>query len=227
MRHVAVVLALGTAVVCTPAQADTARDILVNAAFASRDRATALARVGQAIGAADAALKRNPRDLDARLQHALAISYRGKLNRSRGDVVAARREIEAVVAANPRDPEAQMALGAWHFAAIIELGPMIARTVLGARRAAGDEALGHALALDRDRASIPALASLQRIQLNPSDIVGARQLAETAIRSGTSTSFDRLMQRQAATLLGILRAGNGKAAAAAAKLLMPFGRVTD
>jgi hypothetical protein len=33
------------------------------------------------------------------------------------------------------------------------------------------------------------------------------------------------MQRQAATLLVSLRKGNGKAAAAVAKLLLPFGRV--
>jgi len=35
------------------------------------------------------------------------------------------------------------------------------------------------------------------------------------------------MQKQVAILLPILREGNGKAAAAAAKLLMPFGRVTN
>jgi hypothetical protein len=227
MRHAAIVLGLCAAAVCSPAQADPARDILVSAAFGTRDKAAALVRVRQAIATADAELKRDPRDENARLQRALGISYRGKLSRSRADVLAARREFEAIVAADPRNPEAQMALGAWHLAAIIEFGPMIARTVLGARTATGNQALDKALVLGRDRASIPALASLQRIQIDPGDVAGARRLAEVAVKAGASTSFDRLMQKQAAALLTVLRSGNGKAAAAAAKLLMPFGRVAD
>jgi len=225
MKLAAPVIAMCSMAVCTPAHADTARDILVSAAFGARDKGAALARVGQAIGVADAALKRDPHDENARLQRALAISYRGKLNRSRADVMAARREFEAIVAADPRNPEAQMALGAWHLAGVIELGSMIARTVLGARTATGNQAIDKALALGRDRASIPALASLQRIQLDPADVDGARRLAEVALKAGAPTSFDRLMQKQAATLLNVLHTGNGKAAAAAAKLLMPFGRV--
>jgi len=227
MRHAVTVLAICSAAICTPAHADTSRDILVSAAFGTRDKATALTRVNQAVATADAALKRNPGDENARLQRALAISYRGKLSRSRADVLTARREFEAIVAADPRNPEAQMALGAWHLAAIIEFGPLMARTVLGARTAAGNQALDRALALGRDRASIPALASLQRIQINPSDVTGARRLAEVAIKADATTSFDRLMQKQAAILLPSLRDGNGKAAAATAKLLMPFGRIAD
>lgn len=227
MRHAALVLGVCAALVCSPAQADTARDLLVSAAFGTHDKGIALNRVGQAIAFTDAAIRRDPGDENARLQHALGLSYRGKLMRKRADVLAARRELEAVVAADPRNAEAQMALGAWHLAAIIEFGPMLARTVLGARSATGNQAWDRALALGRDRASIPALASLQRIQLDPSDVAGARQLAEAAVKAGGPTSFDRLMQRQAAALLPLLRAGNGKAAAAMAKLLMPFGRVGD
>jgi hypothetical protein len=120
-----------------------------------------------------------------------------------------------------------MALGAWHLAGVIEFGPMLARTVLGARTAVGNQAFERALAMDKDRASIPALASLQRIQIDPSDVAGSRRLAEEAQRTGASTSFDRLMQKQAATLLTVLRTGNGKLAAATAKLLMPFGRIAN
>lgn len=227
MRYVATAFAFLAAAASVPAHADAARDILIRAAFSTRDKASALAGVNQAVATADAAIRHNPRDLDAKLQRALAISYRGKLSRSRSDVVAARREFEAVVAADPRNPEAQMALGAWHLAGIIEFGPMLARTVLGARTAAGNQAYARALAMDNDRASIPALASLQRIQVDPSDIAGASRLAEESLRAGASTSFDRIMQKQAATLLSVLRKGNGKIAAATAKLLMPFGRVAS
>jgi tetratricopeptide (TPR) repeat protein len=215
---------LATVAIVSPAQAQNARDILMDAAYASPDKTTAQARIGRAIAAADAALKRNPRDHEARLQRALAISYRGKLTRTRADLIAARRDFEAVVAAEPRNPEAQLALAGWHLGAVIELGPMMARTVLGARKATGIQALDRALALGADRASIVAMASLFRIQLDHSDIAGARRLAEAATRAGGSTAFDRLMQKQAATLLVSLRKGNGKASAAAAERLMPFGR---
>jgi hypothetical protein len=227
MRYVPTALAFLAAVAPMSAYADSARDVLIRAAFTTRDKASALTGVNQAVAAADAAIRHDPRDLDARLQRALAISYRGKLSRSRTDVVAARRDIEAIVAADPRNPEAQMALGAWHLAAIIEFGPMLARTVLGARTAVGNQAYARALAMDNGHASIPALASLQRIQVDPSDIAGATRLAEESLRAGANTSFDRLMQKQAATLLTVLRKGNGKIAAATAKLLMPFGRVAN
>jgi hypothetical protein len=215
---------LATVAIISPAQAQNARDILMDAAYASPDKATAEARIGRAITAADAALKRNPRDHEARLQRALAISYRGKLTRTRADLITARRDFEAVVAAEPRNPEAQLALAGWHLGAVIELGPMMARTVLGARKATGVQALDRSLALGADRASIAAMASLFRIQLDHNDIAGARRLAEAATRAGAGTAFDRLMQKQAAALLVSLRKGNGKASAATAERLMPFGR---
>ena len=225
MRHVGVIVGLSLVAVSGQVHAESARDILMNAAYSARDKASALAGINQALASAQAAMKRDPRDQNARLQRGLAISYRGKLTRTRADVLAARRDFEAVVAADPRNPEAQMALAGWHLGSVIELGPMMARTVLGARKAAGEQALTRSLALGGDRASIPALASLQHIQLDPSDLAGTRRLAESAMKANANTPFDRLMQKQAAALLVVLRGGNGKAAAAAAESLMPFGRV--
>lgn len=225
MKHAAALVGICSAIICTPAHADTARDILVSAAFGTREKAVALARIGQAMAWADASLKRNPGDGNARLQRALAISYRGKLNRSRSDVIAARREFEALVVADPKNPETHLALAGWHLAAVIELGPLMARTVLGARAASGNAALARALALGSNHASVPALACLQRIQIDPGDVAGAKRLAEAAMSATADNGFDRLMQRQAAALLVSLRKGNGKAAASLAKLLMPFGRI--
>jgi len=213
------------AVSCNSAQAQSARDILTSAAFTPSNATTALTRINQALAAADAAIAQNPRDQNARLQRALAISYRGKLTRSRADLVAARRGFEAAVAADPRNPEAHMALAGWHLGIVIELGPLVARTMLGARTATGLAALDRSLALGGDRAAIASLASLQRIQIDPADIAGARRLAELAAAADASTPFDRIMQRQATVLVASLRGGNGRTAAATAKLLMPFGRV--
>jgi hypothetical protein len=155
----------------------------------------------------------------------LAFSYRGKLKRSRPDLLMARKEFEALVASDPGDPEAQMALGGWHLGAIIELGPLVARTALGARKAPGLQALSRAVHLGGGRALFPAFAALTQIELNPSDVDTAKRFAETAVRARVASPIDRIMQRQAQKLLQNLNAESGRTAAKAAKLLLPFGQV--
>lgn len=211
--------------ISAPAMAQSPRDLLTKAAFSSPNKATALAQITQAIRGADAVLARDPGNHEAKLQRAIAIGYRGKLNRSRSDVAAARKGFEAAVAANPRDPEAHAALGGWHVSAVEELGSLIARTGLGARKAAGIASLDRAIALGGNRAFFPAYASLARIQIEPSNIPVARALAERALKSRAITAIDRIMQQRAAAILTPLKAGNGKAAAALADRLMPFGRL--
>jgi len=213
------------ACVATPATAQSAREMLVTAAFSVQERAGALARVAAALVSAEAVLLRNPQDREARMQRALAIGYRGKLKRGRSDVQAARQQFETLVATNPRDAEAQMALAGWHLGAIVELGPLMARTALGARKERGLKALDAALAAGGGRAVFPAFASFNRIQLDPGDVAGARVLAEAAVRGRVARPEDAIMKRYAAQVLPLLRSGNGKAAAAMADKLMPFGRV--
>ena len=209
--------------IAVPAYAQSARDHLVTAAFSARDKPSALASVTAALASADATLARDPANREARLQRALATGYRGKLRRNRADVQAARRQFEALVASNPRDAEAQMALGGWHLGSIIELGSLIARTGLGARKEQGFQAMVASLGAGGGRAIFPAYACLTRILIDPSDIAGARALAESAVGGRVARPEDRIMQRNAATLLPLLRPGNGKAAAALAHKLMPFG----
>jgi hypothetical protein len=225
MRYRALALPLLLALAAVPAASETARDLLTSAAFTPSDKATALARIGLAIKSAEAAAARNPGDKEARLEQAMAISYRGKLTRSRADVIAARRGFEAAVASDPRNAEAHMALAGWHLGVVIDLGPFMARTLLGARTVTGLQELDRSLALGGDRAFFPAVASLHRIQVDPSDVATARRLAQAALAASAPTPIDRLMQKQAAILLPLLRPGNGKLAAQTAKLLLPFGRV--
>lgn len=215
------------ALVAAPAAAQTPREMLVSAAFSARDAASALAQVEAARKAAEAQLARDPASYEARLQRAIAIGYRAKLKRSPGDARTARRAFEALAAANPRDPEAQLALGGWHLLAIIELGPLLAGTILGARRAAGMQALNRSIAMSGGRALFPGYAGLTLIQLDPGDVAAARRLAEAAASGRTPTNADRIMQRHARALLVPLRADDGKAAAALAKMLMPFGRLAS
>src|SRR5581483_9243236 len=175
----------------------------------ARDKPTALARINSALQAADALLARNPADYEAKLQHAVAISYRGKLTRSRSDLVAAREAFERLVAAQPRDAEAEMALAGWNLGAVIELGPFMARTALGARRATGLQALDRSVAFGGGRPLFPAFASLTLIQLDPGDVDRSRRLAEAAVHDTATSPIDRIMQHQAAALIPLLRAGNG------------------
>ena len=217
---------LAVMAIAAPAPAATgAADILIVAAYNTPDKATALARIDRALKAAEAALARNPKDKDARLHRALAISYRGKLAKSRNDLMASRREFEAIVAADPQNAEAQLALAGWHLAAINAVGPMLARSMLGARKSVGLQALDRALALGGSRALFPAFAGLTRIQLEPGEVAVAKRLAEAAMKAATPSTIDKVMQRNAAAMLKTLGTEGGQAAAKQARLLAPFGRV--
>jgi hypothetical protein len=81
------------------------------------------------------------------------------------------------------------------------------------------------VALGSGRPLFPAFASLTRIQLDPNDIDRSRRLAEAALRAPATSPIDRVMQRQAAALIPLLRPGNRKAAAKAATRLLPFGEL--
>jgi hypothetical protein len=225
MRHCFSLAIAAALLVSTPAAAQNPRDLLLSAAFTARDKPTALARVTAALKASEAMLARNPRDRQAQLQRAIAIGYRGKLTKNPGDAKTARRAFESLAASNPGDAEAQLALGGWHLQCIMEVGSLVARTVLGARKPVGLQALDRAIARADGRALFPAYVSLIRIQLDSNDVAGARRFAEAALKARVETPEDRVMQQAAAALLVPLRAGNGKAAAALAEKLKPFGRL--
>ncbi|MET0268908.1 MAG: hypothetical protein ABW173_00650 [Sphingomonas sp.] len=193
------------------------------AAFQARDKSAALAQIAQAQAQAEAELRAKPGDREATLVRAMAIGYRAKLTRSKADAVQARRLFEALAASDPRDPQAQMVIAGWHLDSIADVGRMLAGAVLGAKSATGLAALDRSVALGgASHATYPAIASLMRIRLDPSDVARARQLAETAARAPVVTPLDRIMQRNANALLVPLRAGNGKAASALAVKLLPF-----
>lgn len=220
---IAACVALSITASAQTSRAQSPREILMSAAFNTPAKPAALAKVGAAIQASSAILAQSPGDREAKLQHGIAVGYRGQLKRGLPDVQAARRTFDALAVSYPRDAEIQMALAGWHLGAIIEIGPLMART-LGARRASGLQALDRSVALGGGRAFFPAYASMLRIRLNPKDIAGAQKLAEAAVKASAPTPVDRLTQKQAASLLTSLRAGNGKASAALAKKMMPFGK---
>jgi len=212
------------ALAAAPAMAASPRDILTNAAFVTRDKATALAQLSQAEAGANAVLARAPGDREAQLTKAMVIGYRAKLNRSRADAVEARKRFDAIAAASPRDPEAQAIVAGWHIDAVSELGGFVAGAALGAKKATGLAALDRSVALGGNRALFPGLAALLRLSLDGSD-PQARGLAEAALKGTTPAAVDRVVQRSMTPLLVAIRAGNAKATQTLAKQSLPFGRV--
>jgi len=217
---------LAALAVPVPAGAATPRETLMQAAFETTGRAEALARIDAAAASADALLARSPGDREARLQRALATGYRGKLTRSRGLALEARRTFEALAASAPRDPDIQLAIAGWHASAIVDLGAMMARTAVGARRAEAIAGLDRAVAFGRGHAAFPAMAALFRIAIDTDDVAAATALAEAALHAPAPDAFDRLMRQRAAAILPLLRSGNGARAAALARTLLPFARVS-
>ncbi|GAA3261698.1 hypothetical protein GCM10020258_25180 [Sphingomonas yabuuchiae] len=159
-------LAAGLAM-AAPARAQSARELLTQASFGDSDEASALRRVSSAYTVAANALKRTPDDHESLLMRATALGYRAKLTGNRSDAIAARRQFEALVAQNPRDAEAQLALGAWHIGAVKKLGAIVGRAALGAQRSVGFASLDRAIALGGDRALFPGLSALLRLELDP------------------------------------------------------------
>lgn len=209
----------------TQAMAETPRDILTTAAFKTDDKTRALQLIGDALTAADRALSVRPGDREAALQRGVAIGYRGKLTHSRTDVRASLDVFQKLSAQNPRDPEVQMAIAAWHLGAVDELGGFLARTALGAKKDQGLSALSRAVDLGGNRAFYPGLAALMQIRSDYSSVAATRRFAEAAAAGQTPTPLDAILKRAAISMLPALRANDGKAAAALALKLLPFGKL--
>ncbi|TCM34506.1 hypothetical protein EDF59_11766 [Novosphingobium sp. ST904] len=226
---IAVSAMTGLSALAAPAavMADTPRELLTAAAFQAPDKARALALIGQAITASDKILAARPGDHEATLQRGVAIGYRAKLTRSRSDARTSLGIFERLAAQNPRDAEAQMVIAGWHLDAIDQLGGLVARTALGAKTQAGETALSRAVALGGDRAFYPGLAALMQIRKDHGQVAQARRWAEDAATAPTPTPLDTLMKRAALAILPALRKGDGKSAAATARKLLPFGKLTD
>jgi hypothetical protein len=207
------------------ASAATPRELLLRAAFVARDKTQALGFIGDALVDTRTMLATNANDREAKLQQALAIGYRGQINRSLTDAKAARGALEALAAADPRNPETETALAGWHLTAVGDLGGFLARSVLGASKATGLATLDRAVALGGNRAFFPAYAALIRIRIDPSDTATPLALAQRAVAAAAPSPLDRVLQGAVQKLIVPLKAGDGSGAATLAKQLLPFGQL--
>ncbi len=218
-------LAFVLASVASPAlAAPTPRELLVQASFVDRDKALAVDRVNAAATATEAMMRATPADREAEMVHAMAVCYRAKLAHSRADALAGRKLLEQVLAKDPRNAEATLALGAWHVGAVYNLGSLMARAALGARKQVGLDALDRSVALGGGRRFFTGVAGLLRLELDPADPRG-RALAERAAQGQAVVPLDRIMQRAAVAILASVRAGDAARTQALASDLLPFGRL--
>lgn len=218
-------LILGAALVCAAAApaAATPRDALAHAAFATADKASALAQIQAVSRETDLVLSKQPNNREAQLIHAMATGYEAKLTRSRTMAIASRALFEGLAARDPRDPEALAAIGSWHVDAVASLGGFLAKAALGANKAVGLAALDRAVALGGNRALFAGVAALLRLQLDPTD-KRAIALCQAAARGSTPTALDVQMQRNAALVVKKLNGGSAAEIKALARQLMPLGR---
>ncbi len=223
MRTMKVWAAFAVATIASAAPAESPREMLVDAAFHDTDKAVALARVDRARAGATALLARNADDQDAAMVQATALGYRAKLTGNRGEAVAARKQFEGLVARFPRNPEASVALGAWHVGVIARFGRIVGRAAVGAQKGVGLASLDRAVKLGGDRAMFLGLAGLLRVQLDAGDAHGVR-LTEAAARGSTPTVIDRQFQRAASAVAALLHRGDRKGAQKLADRLLPLGQ---
>ncbi|MES2494904.1 MAG: hypothetical protein V4618_02205 [Pseudomonadota bacterium] len=207
-----------------PVHAATPRQILAEAAFQTRDKATALAQIAEAERGALALLARDPANGDIAFVRAMALGYKAKLTRNRGDAIEARRLFEGLAAADPRDAEAAAAVGTWHLDSVVDLGGMVASMAIGAKKATGFALMDRAVTLGGNRAMYPGLAALLRLAIDADDARG-RALAQKASTAGIAQPLDRVFQRNAVAILASLKAGDRKATQKLARQLLPFGRL--
>lgn len=224
MRLAATVVIAASVAAPVSAEVPNGREALTQTAFFARDKASALAQIASVEAAAVATLARSPADADALMTRAMATSYRAKLTRSRADALSARDQFEAIARRNPRDAEAQAALGAWHLNAVVSLGTLMARGALGARKADGLESLDRAIALGGERALFPALEGMLQLAIDGTD-AGAAALLARAAKGSTPTPLDRILQRHAVQLAAVVQGGDAKLIQALAKRLLPLGQI--
>ena len=227
MRNLACLTPLIVAAIVLPAPsiaAATPRETLVQAAFATSDKAAALALINDALGKLQATLAQSPGDREARIQQGIGLGYRGQLTRSLGDARKSRDQLTALVQQYPNDPETQISLGGWHMSVIADLGGFFGGTALGASRKSGLAALDRAVALGGNHAFYPGYAGLIRLHADPKDAT-APALLDRAANAGVTTELDRILQAAAKRASARLHAGDTAGAAAIAKQTLPFGRV--
>jgi hypothetical protein len=117
----------------------------------------------------------------------------------------ARAALDAAVAAEPSNPHAVSALGAWHVEVVKGAGPFLGRTLYGATLGAAMPLFDRAVKLAPGDAGVRYQIALALAALDP-DANRARIAAEldAAVRGDAATAYDKALQARAAELKTLL-----------------------
>ncbi len=120
---------------------------LAIAGYQTTDTTRALAIVTAAESDFDKALARDPANVPAQLQKAVAIAYRAQLTRGIGLAKETRRRFETIRTAHPDNSLVWGALGGWHGGAVATVGSFLAGSALGAKKSEMERCYAQALKL--------------------------------------------------------------------------------
>ncbi len=201
------------------------RATLITASFETTDRTKAKAQVDAADHDFDAALAKDPQNLEAALMKAQAVGYRGKLAKSPGLAKETRTRMEAVLQRDPSYALAWASIAGWHAGAISTLGKFLAGTLLGASSKTAIADFETALAKDPKSPVHPTFYGLTLLDLGTENSPRATQLLETAQRLPARDAYEGLLKRATAEVLPLLRNGDVKGAQTLARRLLPFGKL--
>ncbi len=190
----------------------SARSTLAHYAYV--DRAAATPEIFTAAnGLADQALKLDPRNVEAHLQAAVALGYRGRMTSPpqahfAGYAKDARSHIQAALDLEPENPWAHAMLGAWNMEIVRKGGRFMARTMYGAKLDEGIRLYRRALELDPKNPVLQyefglALAA----QESKKYAADATRQVQTALALPPKNAFERLAKARAQLLLNALNSG--------------------
>jgi tetratricopeptide (TPR) repeat protein len=203
-----------------------ARATLAIAAYQSRDRASAETLLDQALADAKRARAKAPGHIEGLLQNAIALGYRAKLRQSPGIAKEAKALMEEARKRAPNNGFALAALAGWNGEAVADLGSLIARTVLGARK---DESLRYYEAALKADPQSPTIATFYAFTLLRLDAkaYGARagQLLTRAVALPPRDGFEALLIGQARSVLEAQQANKPRDVARLLGRYQPFGLI--
>lgn len=196
---------------------------IAGATITDKDRAkTAIAAAERDF---DGAIAKAPNNLEARIQKAIAVGYRAKLDRSPGEAKDTRRLMEAILVRDPNYAFANAALGAWHGGAVATLGSFVASAVLGANRKDMDRYFATAMSRDPKNVIHPLTYAFTLIDIDAANAAKVTQLLKQAVAMPPRDAFETQNRKAAQQVLALLMAGDAKGARTLAKRLQPFGGV--
>lgn len=158
------------------------------------------------------AVELGPDHLEANLQSAIALGYRGRLDHSTRDARRARRHIDKALEVDPDNPWARAALGGWNGEVVIEAGAFLARALFNAGRSDAIENYEAAIKAAPD--NIPIHASYAKMLLRferKRYYKRAEQLLVETLATKHHNAFDKLITDEAAEILKTLRSGDEEA----------------